>query len=116
EQTAHFFATLRAERPDLVLRTTILLGFPGEQEEDIEQLLDFLAEVEFDHLGTYRYSPEQGTPAASMPGRPDPEEVADREARVLDLQAEISGRRLAGRLGQRFPVVIDEALDPADPV
>ncbi len=115
DATARFFATLRAERPDLVLRTTILLGFPGEEEEDIEQLLDFLAEVEFDHLGTYRYSPERGTPAAAMPGRPDPEEVADREARVLDLQAEISGRRLADRLGRRFPVVIDEVLDPAQP-
>jgi len=115
ERSARFFATLRRERPDLVLRTTVLLGFPGEEEEDIEQLLDFMAEVEFDHLGTYRYSPETGTPAAAMSGRPDPETVADREARVLDLQAEISGRRLAARLGQTFPVVVDAVLEPALP-
>ena len=109
-----FFSELRRQRPDLVLRSTAMVGFPGEQEEDIVLLLDFLAEVEFDHLGTYCYSPEPGTPAAALDGRPDPEEVADREARVLDLQAEISGRRLAAKLGGRFAVVVDEILDRAD--
>jgi ribosomal protein S12 methylthiotransferase len=112
---ARFFAGLRRARPDLVLRTTVLLGFPGEEEEDIEQLLDFLAEVEFDHLGTYRFSPEPGTPAAAMNNRPRDEEVADREARVLDLQAAISGRRLAAKLGRRFDLVVDEVLDLATP-
>jgi ribosomal protein S12 methylthiotransferase len=114
EKAAAFFRTLRRERPDLVLRSTALLGFPGEEEEDVEELLDFLAEVEFDHLGTYRYSPEAGTPAAVMADRPDREEVADREARVLDLQSEIAGRRMADRLRQSFEVVVDEVLDPAD--
>jgi ribosomal protein S12 methylthiotransferase len=114
QKAAAFFAELRRERPDVVLRSTALLGFPGEEEEDVEQLLDFLAEVEFDHLGTYRYSPEHGTPAATMDDRPDPEEVADREARVLDLQSEISGRRMQGRLGERFEVVVDEVVDPGD--
>jgi ribosomal protein S12 methylthiotransferase len=112
-KAARFFRTLRRERPDVVLRSTALLGFPGEQEEDVELLLDFLAEVEFDHLGTYRYSPEEGTPAAALADRPGDEVVADREARVLDLQAEISGRRLAARLGGRFEVVVDEILDGA---
>jgi ribosomal protein S12 methylthiotransferase len=114
EQAAAFFRTLRRERPDVVLRSTALLGFPGEEEEDVEQLLDFLAEVEFDHLGTYRYSPEADTPAASLPDRPDPETVADREARVLDLQHEISGRRQAARLGEVWEVVIDQVLAPTD--
>jgi hypothetical protein len=115
DKAATFFRRLRAERPDVVLRSTALLGFPGEEEEDVELLLDFLAEVEFDHLGTYRYSPESGTPAATMPGRPADEEVADREARVLDLQAEISGRRMSARLGERHRVVVDEVLDPREP-
>ena len=84
DKAAAFFRTLRRERPDVVLRSTALLGFPGEEEEDVEELLDFLAEVEFDHLGTYRYSPEAETPAASLPDRPDDEVVADREARVLE--------------------------------
>ncbi len=109
---AGWFERLRAGRPDLVLRTTVLLGFPGETEDDVEQLLDFLARVEFDHLGTYRYSPEAGTPAAVLPGRPHPEEVADREARVLDLQAEVSLRRQRRRLGGVHEVVVD-ATAPA---
>ncbi len=78
----------------------------------MEELLDFLAEVEFDHLGTYRYSPENDTPAASLPDRPADEDVADREARVLDLQTEISGRRMTARLGQSFEVLVDQVLDP----
>jgi ribosomal protein S12 methylthiotransferase len=108
-RAAAFFRELRRERPDVVLRTTVLLGFPGEEEEDVEQLADFLAEVEFDHLGTYRYSPEAGTPAATLDGRVAGEEVADREARILDLQAEVAGRRMAARLGEAHAVVIDEA-------
>lgn len=109
---ARWFERLRAERPDLVLRSTVLLGFPGEREEDVEILADFLARVEFDHLGTYRYSPEAGTPAAALPDRPHPEEVADRESRILDLQAEISLRRQRTRLGRSWEVVVDE-LAPA---
>jgi len=114
-RAAAFFRTLRRERPDVVLRSTALLGFPGEEEEDVERLLDFLAEVAFDHLGTYRYSPEPGTPAALYGGRPADEEVADREARVLDLQADIAGARMAARLDQTFEIVVDEVLDTSDP-
>jgi len=113
-KAAHFFKTLRQERPDLVLRSTALVGFPGEEEEDLEQLLDFLADVKFDHLGTYRYSPEIGTPAATMANRPGDADVADREARVMDLQTEISGQRMGARLDQRFEVVVDEVLSPDD--
>jgi ribosomal protein S12 methylthiotransferase len=102
-----FFRRLRRERPDVVLRTTALLGFPGEDEADVEMLMDFLGRVEFDHLGTYRYSPEAGTPAATLPGAVGPEEVADREARILDLQTEIAHRRMRGRLGRKFEVVVD---------
>lgn len=115
DKAAAFFRTLRRERPDVVLRSTALVGFPGEEEEDIEELLDFLAEVEFDHLGTYRYSPEAQTPAAELADRVADEVVADREARVVDLQNEISQRRMGARLGRRFEVVIDQVLgDGAD--
>ncbi len=113
EAMARFFLALRAERPDLVLRTTVLLGFPGEEEEDVERLADFLARVEFDHVGTYRYSPEPGTPAATLPGRVPDEEVADREARILDLQAEISLERQRRRLGGSFAAVVDAVVPAA---
>jgi len=107
-----FFAALRADRPDLVLRSTALLGFPGEEEEDVALLADFLAEVEFDHLGTYRFSLEQGTASAGLPGRVPDEVIHDREALIMDLQAEISLRRQQGRLGQSFSVVVDEVVRP----
>jgi ribosomal protein S12 methylthiotransferase len=114
EAMADFFLGLRAELPELVLRTTVLLGFPGETEEDVEMLADFLARVEFDHLGTYRYSPEPGTPAAALADRVPDEEVADREARLLDLQAEVALRRQRRRLGGTYSAVVDAVVPAAD--
>jgi len=107
-----FFKALRADRPDLVLRSTALLGFPGEEEEDVVLLADFLAEVEFDHLGTYRFSLEKGTPSAEMPDRVPGEVIHDREALIMDLQAEISLRRQHARLGRTFSAVVDEVVRP----
>ncbi len=107
-----FFEALRADRPDLVLRSTALLGFPGEEEEDVALLADFLAEVEFDHLGTYRFSLESGTPSAEMPDRVPGEVIHDREALIMDLQAEISLRRQQTRLGRTFSAVVDEVVRP----
>lgn len=101
------FATLRAAHPDLVLRTTILLGFPGEEEEHVEATLDFLAAVRFDHVGTYHYSPEAGTRGADLQLTVDPEEMADREARLLDLQVEIAAERQAARIGTLHEAVVD---------
>ncbi|MBU8869239.1 MAG: MiaB/RimO family radical SAM methylthiotransferase [Gemmatimonadales bacterium] len=105
-----FFRALRRERPDLVLRSTALLGFPGEEDEDVSRLADFLAEVEFDHLGTYRYSPEAGTDAAGLPDRVPDEVILDRECLIMDLQAGISLGRQISRLGRSFEVVIDQVV------
>jgi len=105
-----FMMTLRRQRPKLVLRTTVLLGFPGEEDEDVEILADFLARVEFDHLGAYRYSPEEGTPAATLANRVPDELVADREALILDLQGEISLRRQQARLGEIHRVIVDRVI------
>ncbi len=107
-----FFNALRKDRPDLVLRSTALLGFPGEEEEDVSILADFLAAVEFDHLGTYRFSPEKGTPSAEMPDRVPTEVTHDREALIMDLQADISLRRQQARLGRTFSAVVDEIIHP----
>jgi len=106
-----FFRRLREGREDLVLRTTVLLGFPGEEDEDVELLADFLAEVRFDHVGTHHFSPEAGTPAAAMADQVPPEVVLDREALVTDLQAQLSLERQEERLGREFDVVIDEIID-----
>lgn len=105
-----FFKRLRDGRNELVLRTTVLLGFPGEEDEDVEQLADFLAEVEFDHVGTHHFSPESGTPAARMAQQVPAEVVLDREALITDVQSGISLGRQEQRLGQVFDVVIDEVI------
>ncbi|RKZ19553.1 hypothetical protein DRQ50_01795 [bacterium] len=110
-----FFAALREGRPDLVLRSTALLGFPGEEEEDVEMLADFLAAVEFDHLGTYRYSPEEGTPAAELADPVPQEVILDREALIGDLQTEISQRRQLTRLGRTWDTVVDRIVAADDP-
>jgi len=107
-----FFGALRRDRPDLVLRSTALLGFPGEEDEDVALLADFLAAVQFDHLGTYRFSPEKGTPSASLPDRVPDEVAHDREALIMDLQAEISLERQRARLGRTFSAVVDEVIEP----
>jgi ribosomal protein S12 methylthiotransferase len=114
ESNARFFAALRREHPDLVLRSTALLGFPGEEEDDVSQLADFLAEVEFDHLGTYRYSPEKGTAAADLGDRVPDEVILDREALIMDLQSEISQGRQAQRLGHEHEIVIDRIIPAAE--
>ena len=62
-------AKLRREIPDIVLRTTLITGFPGETREDHEELLEFVNEMEFDRLGVFTYSPEEDTPAERMPDR-----------------------------------------------
>ncbi len=107
---AGFFARLRDRRPELVLRSTALLGFPGEEDEDVSMLADFLAEVEFDHLGTYRYSPEPGTASWDLPDRVPPEVILDREAVIQGLQEEISLGRQQRRLGRSFEVLVDRIV------
>jgi ribosomal protein S12 methylthiotransferase len=107
-----FFHALRRHRPELVLRSTALLGFPGEEDEDVSLLADFLAEVEFDHLGAHHYSPEKGTPSALMPDRVPNEVVLDRSALIMDIQSDISLKRQSARLGQTFEVVVDAVVQP----
>ncbi len=113
ERLTGFFLDLRDRDPDVTLRTTLLLGFPGEAEEDVERAADFLERIRFDHVGTYRYSPEVGTRGADMDDAPDPEDVADREARLLDLQHEIALERQRRRLGREDLFVVD-AVDDLD--
>ena len=107
-----FFQALREGRPDLVLRSTALLGFPGEEDEDVSELADFLAAVEFDHLGAHNYSAEIGTPSAKMPNQVPSEVTLDRSALIMDMQTDISLRRQEARLGQTYDVVVDHIVQP----
>ncbi len=105
---------LRGLRPGLMLRTTALLGFPGEEEEDVVTLMDFLDEVGFDHLGTFVYSHEERTTAFALEDDVDPAEKEDRRARVEALQWEIGSERKRAWIGREVEMVIDEIHPTAE--
>ena len=103
----------RARRlvPGITLRTTLLVGFPGETEEHFHHLLDYVRASEFDHLGVFAFSPEEGTPAYDMGDEPDAETAERRRDELMRVQQDISRRRLAALVG-RDDVVLLEAPSP----
>ena len=98
---------LRKEIPDIVLRTTLITGFPGETEEDHEELKEFVDEMEFDRLGVITYSPEENTPAAEMADQVPEEVKEERRDELMELQQEISYDRGQDRIGQELLVMIE---------
>jgi ribosomal protein S12 methylthiotransferase len=102
---------LRTKIPNLVLRTTLIAGFPGETEKEFEELLDFCDFAQFDNLGIFKYSPEDGTPAVRLPGRLAENLVDERYHALLDLQNTISEAKLGERIGQIERILIDEVKE-----
>lgn len=98
---------LRKEIPDIVLRTTLITGFPGETEEDNETLMEFVDEMEFDRLGVFTYSAEEDTPAASMEGQIPEEVKEERRDALMELQQEVSYDKGTERIGQELLVMIE---------
>jgi ribosomal protein S12 methylthiotransferase len=97
--------------PELVVRSTFIVGFPGETDDDFEQLLEFLEAAQLDRVGCFAYSPVDGAAANDLPG-PVPETVKqERLDRFMTAQAEISRAKLAGRVGQRLTVLVDEVAE-----
>ena len=107
-------ARARAVMPDIALRTTCLVGFPGETEGHFQHLLDFVEETEFDHLGTFTFSPEEGTAAATMPHSPPAELAEERRDRLMTLQQTIVAARTGARVGQEARVLLDRRLSELD--
>lgn len=99
---------LRDAVPDLSLRTTIIVGFPGERDDDFEQMLELLEEIRFDYIGVFPYSVEEGTLAAELPDRVDEGIMRERMERLQDLQRGISMERNEARVGTRQLVLIDK--------
>ncbi|MBP3440515.1 MAG: 30S ribosomal protein S12 methylthiotransferase RimO [Tidjanibacter sp.] len=107
-ETEELVARLRKEIPDIALRTTMLVGFPGETEEDFQELCEFVERVRFDRLGAFAYSEEEGTPSALTMEDDVPFEVKeDRVERLMKIQKRISLKLNAERVGKRMRVIID---------
>ena len=105
--------TLREAMPDAALRTTFIVGFPGETEEEFEELLDFVEEQRFDHVGAFTYSPQTGTPAAEL-GEAVPHELAaERYGRLMELAQQISIERNRELVGSELEVLI-ESDEPSE--
>lgn len=98
---------LRKEIPDIVLRTTLIAGFPGETQEQHEELMEFVDEMEFERLGVFAYSPEENTPAASMPDQIPEEIKEDRRDAILELQQEIAFDKAADMVGRTLYAMIE---------
>ena len=107
QQLIDIIHTLREEIPDIVLRTTLITGFPGETQEQHEELMNFIDEMEFDRLGVFTYSPEEDTPAAIMKDQIDEEVKLDRQAELMELQQEISMDKGLDRVGETLWVMIE---------
>lgn len=98
---------LRKEIPDVILRTTVMVGFPGETKEDFEELYEFLKEAKFDKLGAFTYSKEEGTAAEKMPNQIHPSTKKSRYNKIMQLQQEISREKLKGKIGSTQLVKIE---------
>lgn len=106
-QLIEIIEKLRREIPDITLRTTLITGFPGETEEQHEELMDFVDQMEFDRLGVFTYSPEEDTPAATMPDQIEESVKEDRQAELMELQQDIAFEQAEDMIGREVLVMIE---------
>jgi ribosomal protein S12 methylthiotransferase len=111
EDTLARIRAWRRDCPDLTLRSTFIVGFPGETEAEFAELLAWLEEAQLDRVGCFKYSPVEGAAANALPGHIAPQVQDERYARFMKRAAAISARRLAARVGQRVRVLIDEVAE-----
>lgn len=105
---------LRREIPDIALRTTLISGFPGETEEDQEDLKSFIQTIKFDRLGVFTYSPEDGTPAAAMEDQIPEETKAERRGELMALQQKISEEKTGNMVGRVLKVLVEGRIPEED--
>jgi ribosomal protein S12 methylthiotransferase len=111
EKVLERIARWRRQCADLTLRSTFIVGFPGETEAEFEELLDFLREAQLDRVGCFAYSPVEGAQANALPGAL-PEEVREqRRARFMQVQSAISRQRLQAKIGREMIVLVDEVRE-----
>ena len=108
ENTRALMARLRERVPDIAVRTTFLVGYPGETESDVDELAAYMTAFEFDRLGVFAFSPEKGTPAAALTEQFVPADVAaGRQRRLLEIQRSISEKKNRQLIGRRLPVLVE---------
>ncbi len=100
-------ATMRKAMPDLAIRTTFIVGYPGETDEEFNGLLNFVQDLQFDRVGAFTYSYEAGTPSADLPDQVAEEVMQDRRAQLMELQQEISLQRNQAFIGKTLPVLVE---------
>ncbi|HVS20515.1 MAG TPA: 30S ribosomal protein S12 methylthiotransferase RimO [Pyrinomonadaceae bacterium] len=100
-------ARVRQRVPGIAVRTTFITGFPGETDEDFEELLTFVRDIEFDRVGVFTYSDEEGTPAYDLPNKVEPKIAKQRRAQLMKAQARISRRRNKARVGETVRVLFE---------
>ncbi|UPT57977.1 30S ribosomal protein S12 methylthiotransferase RimO [Dickeya zeae] len=108
ERTLERIKRWREICPDLTLRSTFIVGFPGETEEDFQMLLDFLQEAQLDRVGCFRYSPVEGAAANNLPDQVPEDVKEERYHRFMQVQQQISSQRLQAKVGRELKVLIDE--------
>jgi ribosomal protein S12 methylthiotransferase len=111
EHTLRRIEKWREVCPEIVIRSTFIVGFPGETEEDFDDLLDFMEAAQLDRAGAFAYSPVEGAAANALPDPVDEDVKRDRLARFYDVQADISAAKLRRRLGSEMTVLVDEITD-----
>ncbi len=111
ERTLERIKSWREQVPNLTIRSTFIVGFPGETEDDFQQLLDFLREAQLDRVGCFQYSPVEGAKANELPDHVPDEIKQERYDRFMQLQQEISTERLKLKVGQTLQILIDEVDD-----
>jgi ribosomal protein S12 methylthiotransferase len=94
--------------PELVIRSTFIVGFPGETEEEFEELLEFLEEAQLDRVGCFKYSPVEGATANDLPDHVSEDVMEERLQRFMEVQARISSEKLQARIGQEYLILVDE--------
>ncbi|EFR33097.1 MAG: 30S ribosomal protein S12 methylthiotransferase RimO [Peptoniphilus harei] len=102
---------LRKSVPDIVIRTTFIVGFPGESDDDFNQLVDFIEDIKFDKLGVFEYSKEEGTRAASLDEQIPDSIKEERKNEIMAIQSEISAEILSKKIGKKLEVLIEEEVD-----
>lgn len=110
QQILELLTLIKQVIPDVVLRTTMITGFPGESEKDHRDLLEFINEVKFDHLGVFTYSPEENTPSSKLPNKTAPSTVKRRFNELMGAQRRIAFARSKSRIGTNIEVLVDSEL------